>query len=76
MDILASTVQVHEFYTCVKPILAEVVDLEAMSRYACRIERKGERVKMLWSISRWGTSVGGPEVDSEQVGMYMYISSW
>ena len=31
MDILASTVQVCEVYVCVKPILAEVVDLEAMT---------------------------------------------
>ena len=34
-----------------------------------RIGRKGERVKMLWWISRWGMSVGGPEVDNKQVGI-------
>ena len=65
MDVLASTVQVYEVYMCVKPILADVVDLGVMTRYACRIERTGERVKMLWWISRWGMLVGSAEADNK-----------
>ena len=34
MDVLAPTVQVYEVYARVKPILAEVVDLGGMTRYA------------------------------------------